>query len=160
MYLQLDLDAMEKFRALAHLLRGAWRSLLAIKPERLNPYVLEGWHCIGNAVRGGDPVVLVYPRVASGRRLGQENGVRGLNGDVVVEVVEGCQEERRGGEVGTRVWRVLRLGKVVHADVDPGDEVGLRDVLAVEELVEVYRGRAGQVEVPLRGGRWLGLLAF
>ena len=49
---------------------------------------------------------------------------------------------------------------MVHADVDPSDEILLRDVLAVEELVEVDDRFAGEMHVPLATRRRLGVLAL
>ena len=46
------------------------------------------------------------------------------------------------------------------AYVNPGNEVLLRDVLAVEELVEVDHGGAWEVEVPLRARGGLCVLAL
>ena len=45
-------------------------------------------------------------------------------------------------------------------DVDPRDEVLLRDVLAVEELVEVHDRVTGEVQIPHRATRRLRLLAL
>lgn len=48
---------------------------------------------------------------------------------------------------------------MVHADVDPGDEVLLREALAVEELIEVHERRAREVHVVHATRRGLCILA-
>ena len=48
---------------------------------------------------------------------------------------------------------------MVHTDVDPRDEILLRDVLAVEELVEVDHRQAGKVHIPHAARRRLRILA-
>ena len=49
---------------------------------------------------------------------------------------------------------------MVRADVYPRDQVLLRDVLSVEELVEVDDGRAGEVLIPHATACRLRLLAL
>ena len=151
---------MEEFSALAHVLRGSRRRCLAVKPERFHADVLKRRDRIRHAVRGRDAVVVEDPGVAGRLGLSEQDRVRGLDRDVVVKEVERREEEGGRGEVCACVGRVLGLRKVVHADVDPRDEIGLRDVFAVEELVEVDGGRSGKVEVPLATRRGLGLLAL
>lgn len=73
---------------------------------------------------------------------------------------DGKRNVPRSGEVRARVGRVLRLREVVHADVDPRDQVLLGDVLAVEELVEVDHRGTGKVQVPLGTRSGLRLLAL
>lgn len=55
--------------------------------------------------------------------------------------------------------RTLESYEVVHPDVDPSDQIFLRDILPIEELVKVDRRRAGQVEVPDAARRRLCFLA-
>lgn len=66
----------------------------------------------------------------------------------------------RRSKVRARVRRILRLGEVVRTDVDPRDEVLLRDVLTIEEFMEVDDGGAGQVLVPHAAAGRLRLLAL
>lgn len=48
---------------------------------------------------------------------------------------------------------------MVHPNVDPSDQIFLRDILSIEKLVKVDRRRAGQVEVPGAARRRLCFLA-
>lgn len=45
---------------------------------------------------------------------------------------------------------------MVHPNVDPSDQIFLRNILPVEKPVKVDRRRAGQVKVPHAARRWLG----
>ena len=66
----------------------------------------------------------------------------------------------RRSKIRPRIRRVLRLGQVVRSDVHPRDEVLLRDVLTIEELVEVDHRRAWQVHVPHAARCRLGVLSL
>lgn len=152
--LEFDLDAVEQLCLLAEVLRLERRARRAVVPERLQALVRERRGRRGHAVRLPHAVLGELERLACDLRVRQQDGVRRVERDVAVEVVERREEKGRAGGVRARVWRVLGLRlvqglnkstrraegytyQVVRADVDPRDEVRLRHVLAVEELVEV-----------------------
>ena len=86
----------------------------------------------------------------------------------------GCLPRR--SSVSPGVWRILGLWlrdcpvrfvkentagsyEVVRPDVDPSDQIFLRDIFPIEKFVKVDRRRAGQVKVPYTARRWFRFLA-
>lgn len=68
--------------------------------------------------------------------------------------------EAKGREVRGIPQKIyIHAHQMVHAYVDPGNQILLRQVLAVEEVVEVDHGATREVHVPHAAGRRLGLLA-
>lgn len=62
-----------------------------------------------------------------------------------------CVKEREKDTTGSY--------EVVHSDVDPSNQIFLRDILPVEKVVEIDRRRPGQVKIPYAARRRLGFLA-
>ena len=59
-----------------------------------------------------------------------------------------------------RVWKVGGLRDVVHAEIEPDDDVVLRDVVAVEEGGEIDHGVVRVLAVVGVGGAGLGVFLF
>lgn len=98
-----------------------------------------------------DRVLISQPEVARSSGGLNQHGVLGLHPHVVVVKIERGEEDGRGGDVGEGVGRVLCSVDMMHAEVQPNDEVLLVERLAVKELVEVDGRLAGKMDVPVEG---------
>jgi hypothetical protein len=109
-HLQLDLDAVKQLRLLAEVLRALRGARRAVEPERLQAGIAERLGRRGHAVRLAHAVLGPLERRARDLGVREQDGVRRVERDVAVEVVERREEEGRASCVRARVRRVLRGG--------------------------------------------------
>lgn len=77
-----------------------------------------------------------------------QHGVLGFHAHIVVIEVERGEQDGRRGDVGKGVGRIFCSVDMVHAEIQPNDEILLVERLPVKELIEVDGRFAGKMDVP------------
>lgn len=170
---------MIQLRRLPQLFRTRRRGSLTVDTKGLQPSILEWRDLLWNTVRRLDTVVVELVAGSECLRRTEQDGVERVHRDVRVEVIQGCQEETGCRGICAGVWRILGLRlknrrvsslrlfcsrsrkhyQMMHADVDPSDQILLSDVLPIEELMEVDDRFAWEVHIPHTAGSRLRILA-